>query len=101
MMVILSLFWIIVGILIGSLANAARLRPAGWGRYGWSGMLGVGALAALLGGWLGILLLERDVATAMALWVAVLGVVLVWCLGTWIPMRPGRRAPEPGNETIA
>jgi uncharacterized membrane protein YeaQ/YmgE (transglycosylase-associated protein family) len=86
-MIILSMFWVIIGILIGSLANAARLRPARWGRYGWLYMLGVAVLAALLGGWLGVLLLERDVATAMALWVAVLGVVLVWCLETRIRKR--------------
>ncbi len=86
-MVILSLFWVIMGILIGSLANAAKLRPASWGRYGWLYIPGVGALAALLGGWLGVLLLERDVATAMALWVAVLGVVLVSLLEARIRKR--------------
>jgi len=101
MMVILSLFWVIIGILIGSFANAARLRPASWGRYRWLYMPGVGALAALLGGWLGVLLLERDVATAMALWIAVLGIVLVSRLGTWIRLRPGQRAPERRNETAA
>jgi uncharacterized membrane protein YeaQ/YmgE (transglycosylase-associated protein family) len=98
-MVILSLFWVIVGILIGSLANAARLRSTRWGRYGWLGMPSVGVLAAVLGGWLGALLLGRDVATAMALWIAVLGVVLVWCLGIWIPIR--QQALEQRNETTA
>ena len=77
-MLALSLFWFVLGILIGALANAARLRPSSWDRQGWLLMLGVGALAALLGGWLGVLLLERNVATAMALWVAVLGVTLPW-----------------------
>jgi uncharacterized membrane protein YeaQ/YmgE (transglycosylase-associated protein family) len=75
---VLSSVWFVLGILIGALANAARLRPASWGRHGWLLMLGVGALAALLGGWLGVLLLERNVATALALWVAVLGVTLPW-----------------------
>ncbi len=77
-MLALSLFWFALGILIGALANAARLRPSSWDRQGWLLMLGVGALAALLGGWLGVLLLERNVATAMALWVAVFGVTLPW-----------------------
>lgn len=77
-MLVLSSVWFVLGILIGALANAARLRPASWDRHGWLLMLGVGALAALLGGWLGVLLLERTVATALALWVAVLGVTLPW-----------------------
>ncbi len=77
-MLALSLFWFVLGILIGSLANAARLRPPSWGRHGRLLMLGVGAAAALLGGWLGLLLLERNLATAMALWVSVLGITLPW-----------------------
>jgi len=77
-MLALSVLWIVLGILIGALANAARLRPSSWGRLGWLLMLDVGALAALAGGWLGVLLLERNVATAMALWVAVLGITLPW-----------------------
>jgi uncharacterized membrane protein YeaQ/YmgE (transglycosylase-associated protein family) len=77
-MLVLSSVWFVLGILIGALANAARLRPTSWGRHGWLLMLGVGALAALLGGWLGVLLLERNIATALALWVAVLGVTLPW-----------------------
>lgn len=77
-MLALSLFWFVLGILIGALANAARLRPSSWDRHGWLLMLGVGALAALLGGWLGVLLLERNVATALALWISVLGVTLPW-----------------------
>jgi len=79
-MLVLSLFWVVLGILIGALANAAGLRPSSWNRQGRLLMLGVGALAALLGGWLGVLLLERNVATALALWVAVFGVTLPWLL---------------------
>ncbi len=77
-MLVLSSVWFVLGILIGALANAARLRPASWDRHGRLLMLGVGALAALLGGWFGVLLLERNVATALALWVAVFGVTLPW-----------------------
>src|SRR5579864_2862024 len=135
MMLILSLFWLLLGILIGALANAARLRalpypqagfqsprqgatrvpsltcppdraPCLGDRYphttpvptgqigslqkdlalgrGWLVMLAVGALAAFLGGWLGALLLGKYVATAVALWVAVLGVVVMPWLVAWV-----------------
>ncbi len=89
-MVALSLFWVVSGILIGALANAARLRPSSWSHHGRLVMPGVGALAALLGGWLGVLLLERNVANAMALWVAVLGITLPWLVARaheWITAR--------------
>ena len=43
-MLILSLFWLLIGLLIGALANAAKLRPAAWDRGGRLGMLGLGAL---------------------------------------------------------
>ena len=89
-MIALSLFWIALGVLTGALANAARLRPTSWGRHGRLVMLGVGALAALLGGWLGVLLLERNVASAMALWIAVLGIMLPWLMTRareWITAR--------------
>ncbi len=53
-------------------------------RGGRLGMLGLGALVALLGGWLGAWVLGTLFATATALWVAVLGVALLprpitWC----------------------
>jgi uncharacterized membrane protein YeaQ/YmgE (transglycosylase-associated protein family) len=102
-MLILSLFWLLLGILIGALANAAGLRattrvPSPTGQIsslqkdlalgqGWLVMFAVGAMAALLGGWLGVLLLGRDVATAVALWVAVLGVVVVPWLVAWVRTR--------------
>ena len=76
-MLILSLLWLVLGLLIGALANGAQLRPATWGRRGWLVMLGLGALAALLGGWLGTWILGALFATAMALWIAVVGVALL------------------------
>jgi hypothetical protein len=82
-MLILSLFWLLLGLLIGALANVAKLRPAVWVRYGRLRMLGLGALVALLGGWLGTWLLGSLFATATAIWVAVLGVVLLPRLITW------------------
>jgi uncharacterized membrane protein YeaQ/YmgE (transglycosylase-associated protein family) len=82
-MLLLSLFWVLLGLLIGALANAAKLRPAAWGRSGWLGMLGLGALVAVLGGWLGTWVLGTLFATATALWIAVLGVALLPRLITW------------------
>jgi uncharacterized membrane protein YeaQ/YmgE (transglycosylase-associated protein family) len=82
-MLILSLFWLLIGLLIGALANAAKLRPAAWDRRGRLGMLGLGALVALLGGWLGTWLLGSLFATATAIWIAVLGVALLPRLITW------------------
>ncbi len=90
-MLILSLFWLFIGLLIGALANAAKLRPAAWVRGGRLGMLGLGALVALIGGWLGTWLIGALFATATAIWVAVLGVALlprliVWC-NAWLHSR--------------
>ena len=76
-MLILSLLWVVLGLLIGALANGAKLCPAAWGRRGWLAMLGLGALAALLGGWLGTWVFGALFATANALWIAVLGVALL------------------------
>ena len=82
-MLILSLFWLLLGLLIGALANAAKLRPAAWVRGGRLGMLGLGTLVAVLGGWLGTWVLGTLFATATALWIAVLGVALLPRLITW------------------
>lgn len=83
-MLILSLLWVVLGLIIGALANAARLRPAIWQPHGWLVMLGLGAFSALIGGWLGAWLLSALFATATAVWVAVIGVALfprliLWC----------------------
>ncbi len=59
-MLLLSLFWVLLGLLIGALANVAKLRPAAWVRGGRLGMLGLGALIAVLGGWLGTLARDTD-----------------------------------------
>ena len=82
-MLLLSLFWVLLGLLIGALANAAKLRPAAWVRGGRLGMLGLGALVAVSGGWLGTWVLGTLFATATALWIAVLGVALLPRLITW------------------
>jgi hypothetical protein len=73
---LLTVLWITTGVLVGVLANGAKIRPASWGQRGWLYVLAVGAGIALLGGWIGTLLLGPQFATLTVLWVAVVGVVL-------------------------
>ena len=58
-MLLLSLVWLLIGALIGLLANAAQLRPPTWTHLGWLVMMSIGAIIALCGGWLGVWLLEN------------------------------------------
>jgi len=84
---LLILLWVVLGLMIGALALAARLLPVSWGRAGWLWMLLLGAGAALLGGLLDTWLSGRLFATAAALWVAVLATVAPWLitrLWTWL-----------------
>ncbi|HLG62076.1 MAG TPA: hypothetical protein VKY19_09100 [Ktedonosporobacter sp.] len=76
-MLVLILIWLLIGILAGLLATAGRLQPSSWSRRGWLYMAGIGAATAFCGGLLGTFLLGRYFATAMALWIAVTGVVLL------------------------
>ncbi len=73
----LSLLWLLLGLIIGALANAAKLRPLAWKQQGWLIMPGIGAIAALIGGWIGMLFVGQYFATGSAIWVAVLGVGVV------------------------
>ncbi len=82
-MLALSLFWLALGVLVGAIGLAARLRPPSWALHGHQRVLGLGALSALLGGWLGAFLFGRYIGTAMALWIAV-GVVAAT---PWVVMR--------------
>jgi hypothetical protein len=75
-MFLLSLLWLALGLMIGALALSTQVRPAAWGRRGWLLLLGVGALAGLLGGWLGTILLGKLFGTPEAIWIAILAVVL-------------------------
>lgn len=77
-MLLLSLIWLLLGCMVAALALAARLRPGAFGRWGWLRLSGLGALAALLGGWMGTFLLGRLFGTLTALWVAILSVFLAW-----------------------
>lgn len=76
-MLALSLLWLITGIITGAQANAAKLQSATWKRWGYLIMPGIGAIAALIGGWCGLLFVGQYLATGCALWVGVLGMVVV------------------------
>jgi uncharacterized membrane protein YeaQ/YmgE (transglycosylase-associated protein family) len=75
-MLALSLFWLLVGLVVGALGLAARLRPAAWTRNGWLKLLALGAVAGLLGGWLGTFFFGRYFGTPTALWVSVVAVAM-------------------------
>ena len=68
----LVLIWAGLGLLVGGLTLAARLNPAGWGRYSWLWLLILALGAALAGGLLGFWLFGRLFSTATALWLTVL-----------------------------
>ena len=84
-MIALSLAWALLGLIVGLLGIAARLwRPASWQKRSWLILPALGIVAALAGGWLGVLLLGHLLASAMALWVCVLCVVLVPGIVGWM-----------------
>lgn len=70
-MLILPLVWLALGACIGALAIPAGWTPARWGRHVWWAAPALGAFAALIGGWISTLLLDRIFATLMALCVSV------------------------------
>lgn len=72
---LLVLFWLVEGAVVGLLALGARLRPPSWGPRGRLILLGIGCGAALVGGLIGTLLFGRLQSPATALWVAVVAVV--------------------------
>jgi hypothetical protein len=79
-MLTLAVVWLAGGALVGALALVASVAPGVWWRSRrasrW-GLVGLGALAALIGGLLGVLLFGRFLASAAATWIAVLAVVTV------------------------
>lgn len=94
----LSLFWIILGLIFGVLAQAARLGFSARGvrgAIGWWATLAVGAALSLAGGWLGTLLLGRLYGTPTALWVGILGVVVAPWL--WARFRRSRNTAAPAE----
>jgi uncharacterized membrane protein YeaQ/YmgE (transglycosylase-associated protein family) len=94
----LSLFWVILGLFFGALAQAARLGFSARGmagRQGWLVTLAVGAALALVGGWLGTWLFGRLYGTPTALWVGILGVVAAPWL--WARFRQSRDLAKPAE----
>jgi hypothetical protein len=85
----LSVAWVIIGLVLGALANGARLGLRARGFAGWGatlGTLGIGAIGALIFGWLGVFLVGRPFGTPASLWGGVLAAVVVpWLLAR---MRP-------------
>lgn len=84
---LLVLFWLLIGLIVGSLAHAARLGFAARrlaGRNAVWATLGVGVAAAIVGGLLGWLIFGRFFTTPLALWVAALAVPAVPWLVRWI-----------------
>lgn len=95
----LSLFWILLGIIFGVLAQGARLGFSARGVRGvpgWLATIGVGILLSLIGGWLGTELLGRLYGTPTALWVGILGVVVAPWL--WARFRRTRGIATPAKE---
>lgn len=92
---LLVLAWLLLGLLAGALAYAARwgLRAVGLtGRTAFLATLGLAVAAAFLGAGLGWVIFGRFFATPMALWVA----VLVASGGPWLFQRiRERRAAAP------
>lgn len=92
-MLALSAIWVMGGALVGALALAARLAPAAWqASERWSGwwLVAGGALAGLVGGWLGTALLGKFLGSPTAAWLAVLAVVS----GPWVAARWPRPRPS-------
>jgi hypothetical protein len=85
-MLLLSVVWLVLGALLGALANGARLGLRARGVAGWWATwatLALGALGALACGWLGAALFGRPFGTPMALW----GGALAATLGPWLVQR--------------
>ena len=75
-MLLLALLWLGLGAFVGVLAVAARLTPPRWERLRWQVTPALGAVAALVGGWLGALLLDHIFASFAALCVSVAVIAL-------------------------
>lgn len=101
-MLILSLVWLTGGVVVGVLGLAAGLRPARPGYDGplqaW-GLVGLGGVAGLAGGWMGTLVFGAVFGSPTACWVAVLAVVMVpWAVGGGV--KPQGHAGSEGERPI-
>jgi hypothetical protein len=85
-MLTLSVVWILLGAVLGALANGARLGLRARGFAGWQATwatLALGAFGALVFGWLGATLFGRPFGTPTALW----GSILAVTVGPWLAQR--------------
>lgn len=86
-MVGLVLLWLVLGLAIGMLAVGARWGAHALKQREWLLLPATGALAAVIGGVLGSLILSRFYGAATAAWAAVLGVAA----GGWMLAHPWKR----------
>lgn len=77
-MLLLSLFWFVLGIVLGGIASIAQLCPSLWKRGGWLYLMGISAVSATGAGWIGVLLFGRYFATPTALWIPISIIVVLW-----------------------
>ncbi|HLI51075.1 MAG TPA: hypothetical protein VKU87_04720 [Thermomicrobiaceae bacterium] len=68
--------WLVIGLVVGVIASFAELRLPLTGGKGWLLVIIEAVTAALVGGWLGSLVLSRYYSPATALWVAILIVTI-------------------------
>ncbi|GHO50243.1 hypothetical protein [Ktedonospora formicarum] len=85
---LLTLCWLITGLLLGLLCYLARLRPRTHASD-WYRLALVGALFASLGGWIAVPLLGYFFATGVAIWCAITACLF---LRFWIRLRSNQRA---------
>ncbi len=76
-MAIYYLEWLLIGVIVGIIGNIANLQPTEWGYFGRLWLLCLSALSALLGGWLGMLLLGRYFSIIAVLCVVVMAIIIV------------------------
>ena len=72
-MFFLILLWVLIGFCIGLLALPARMHPRL--QYRWLILPLTGMATAVVAGLLGLWLLAKDVATALILWVPIVGLL--------------------------
>ncbi len=77
-MLLLVALWLLIGLIVGALANGAGLRPQSWGeKYTWLSMLALSILSALIAGALSTLILGKFFSLPAALWISILSVALL------------------------
>ena len=76
-MAIYYLEWLLIGVIVGIIGNIANLQPTEWGYFGRLWLLCLSALSALLGGWLGMLLLGSYFSITTALCAVAMAIIIV------------------------